>query len=153
MTAPFEAVEPLRRRIMSAVRGRDTKPEMIVRRLLHSMNYRYRLHKKGLPGRPDVVFAGRRKAIFVHGCFWHRHPGCSKATDPKTRSEFWSAKFARNVERDGEVERRLKELGWETIVVWECETRSPETLGRRLQSFLDSSKSVASGHELAAYER
>lgn len=137
MTAPFADVDPLRRRIMSAVRGCDTKPEMIVRRLLYSMNYRYRLHRKDLPGRPDVVFAGRRKAIFVHGCFWHRHPGCRKATSPKKRAAFWTEKFDRNVERDRRVEERLAEMGWNSLVVWECETRAPEELAPQLKRFLD----------------
>jgi DNA mismatch endonuclease Vsr len=137
MTAPLDDVDPLRRRIMSAVRGRDTKPEMVVRRLLHSMNYRYRLHRKDLPGRPDIVFAGRRKVIFVHGCFWHRHPGCPKATLPKTRVEFWSEKFERNVERDREAEDRLERAGWSSLVVWECETRAPGALASRLRNFLD----------------
>lgn len=137
MTARFDDVEPLRRRIMSSVGQRDTKPEMIVRRLLHSMNYRYRLHPKDLPGRPDIVFGARRKAIFVHGCFWHRHPGCSKATSPKTRADFWSKKFDRNVERDRQVERRLANLGWKSLVVWECETRTPDALSLKLQAFLE----------------
>lgn len=136
MTAPFEDVEPQRRRIMSAVRGRDTKPELAVRRLLHSMNYRYRLHRKDLPGCPDLVFGSRRKAIFVHGCFWHRHPGCSRTTFPKTRSEFWAEKFGQNVERDRKVERTLKELGWSGLVVWECETKALERLVHKLQDFL-----------------
>lgn len=137
MTAPFDDVDPLRRRIMSAVRGRDTKPEMVVRRLLHSMNYRYRLHRKDLPGRPDIVFPSRRKVVFVHGCFWHRHPGCSKATEPKTRADFWTEKFERNVERDREAENRLEQAGWSSLVVWECETRSPERLAPKLREFLD----------------
>lgn len=123
---------------MSAVRGRDTMPEMVVRRLLFSMDYRYRLHSQELPGRPDVVFAGRRKAIFVHGCFWHRHEGCRKATSPKKRAEFWTEKFDRNVERDRCVEERLAEIGWSSLVVWECETRSTEELAPRLKRFLDN---------------
>lgn len=138
MTAPFEDVDPLHRRIMSAVRGRDTKPEMVVRRLLFSMDYRYRLHRKDLPGRPDVVFARRRKAIFVHGCFWHRHGGCRKTTSPKKRAEFWTEKFDRNVERDRRVEDQLAAMGWSSLVVWECETNAPERLASRLRSFLGS---------------
>jgi DNA mismatch endonuclease, patch repair protein len=134
---------------MSAVRGRDTKPEMVVRRLLHAMNFRYRLHRKDLPGSPDIVFGSRRKAIFVHGCFWHRHPLCSKATSPKTRSEFWASKFERNVERDREVEHRLAEMGWQSQVVWECETRTPEDLAARLRTFLGES-SVADGSDRTA---
>lgn len=137
MIAPFDDVDPLRRRIMSAVRGRDTKPEMFIRRLLHAMNYRYRLHRKDLPGTPDVVFGPKRKTIFVHGCFWHRHPGCPKATSPKTRAEFWAEKFDRNVERDRQAGRRLSALGWQSLVVWECETRKPEALVRKLKAFLN----------------
>lgn len=137
MSTRLDDVEPIRRRIMSSVGQRDTGPEMSVRRLLHSMNYRYKLHRKDLPGRPDIVFGSRKKVIFVHGCFWHRHPGCSKATSPKTRAEFWSEKFNRNVERDREVERRLADLGWECLVVWECETRSPNALARKLRDFLE----------------
>ena len=137
MTAPFEDVDPLRRRIMSAVRGRNTKPEMIVRRLLFSMDYRYRLHRKELPGRPDVVFAGRRKAIFVHGCFWHRHQGCRKTTSPKKRAEFWAEKFDRNVKRDQRAHSHLAEMGWSSLVIWECETRTPDELAPRLKHFLD----------------
>lgn len=123
---------------MSAVRGRDTKPEMIVRRLLFSMNYRYRLHRNDLPGRPDLVFAARRKVIFVHGCFWHRHPGCIKASFPKKRAEFWAEKFDRNVERDRDVEERLGQLGWHSITIWECETRDSSELARKLRHFLDA---------------
>jgi DNA mismatch endonuclease (patch repair protein) len=137
VTAPFEDVDPLRRRIMSSVRDRDTKPEIAVRSLLHSMDYRYRLHRKDLPGRPDIVFGSRCKAIFVHGCFWHRHPGCKKATSPKKRAAFWEEKFDRNVVRDRDVERSLEEMGWRSLVVWECETRNPAQLARKLEGFLD----------------
>lgn len=139
MTARFDEVEPLRRRIMSTVGRRDTKPEMLVRQLLHSMNYRYRLHRKDLPGRPDIVFGRRRKAIFVHGCFWHRHPGCSKASSSKTRADFWARKFNRNVERDQQVERRLTDMGWQSLVIWECETRTPDALPLKLRTFLGGS--------------
>jgi DNA mismatch endonuclease (patch repair protein) len=138
VTARLDDVKPLRRRIMSAVGQRDTKPKMIVRRLLYSMNYRYRLHQRHLPGRPDIVFSSRRKAIFVHGCFWHRHPGCLKATSPKTRADFWSEKFDRNVERDQNVEQRLADLGWNSLVVWECETRTPDALSLNLRAFLEN---------------
>lgn len=137
MTLPFADVDPLRRRIMSAVRGRDTKPEMIVRRLLHRMNYRFRLHRKDLPGSPDIVFGRRRKAIFVHGCFWHRHPGCSKASTPKKRVEFWAEKFDRNVERDRAAETELQQAGWKILVIWECETRFLEPLEKKLKAFLE----------------
>lgn len=150
MTARFDDVEPVRRRIMSSVGQRDTKPEISVRRLLHSMNYRYRLHRKALPGRPDIAFGSRRKAIFVHGCFWHRHPGCSKATSPKTRAHFWAEKFDRNVERDREVERRLADLGWKSLVVWECETRSPDTLASKLCAFLEGTSRTRTDGRVAA---
>ncbi|WP_273281740.1 very short patch repair endonuclease [Pseudooceanicola atlanticus] len=147
MTARFEHVDPIRRRIMSAVRGRDTKPEMLVRRLLHSMNYRYRLHRKDLPGHPDVVFGKRKKAIFVHGCFWHRHEGCKKATVPKTRADFWAEKFSRNVERDHEVESKLAEMGWQTLTVWECETKEVGVLQGKLRDFLEAEKLPAAERE------
>ena len=150
MTAPFEDVDPLRRRIMSAVRGRNTKPEMVVRRLLHSMGYRYRLHSKDLPGNPDIVFRSRRKANFVHGCFWHRHRGCPKTTTPKTRTDFWSEKFDRNVERDRLVEQRLVQMGWRSLVVWECETRSLESLASKLRAFLDDLSGGSFGKRVAA---
>ncbi|MCG6116239.1 MAG: DNA mismatch endonuclease Vsr [Mesorhizobium sp.] len=135
---------------MSSVGQRDTKPEMSVRRLLHSMNYRYRLHRNDLPGRPDIVFGTRRKAIFVHGCFWHRHSDCSKATLPKTRAEFWTQKFDRNVERDQDVERRLSDMGWESLVVWECETRALDALSLKLKAFLEGSASGKNGNRIAA---
>jgi DNA mismatch endonuclease (patch repair protein) len=146
MTAVLEDVDPLRRRITSAVRGRDTKPEMVVRHLLHSMKYRYTLHRKDLPGRPEIVFSRRRKVVFVHGCFWHRHEVCMKATQPKTRADFWAEKFERNKERDWDVEDRLKEAGWSSLVVWECETRSPEELSSKLREFLsEPSMTLVSG--------
>ena len=105
---------------MSRVRGKDTKPELIVRRLLHGLGYRYRLHARDLPGKPDIVFRGRRKAIYVHGCFWHRHPdpACKLARLPKTRQDFWVPKLEGNRQRDIENQRRLTEMGWEVLVVW-----------------------------------
>ena len=140
MMARFDQVDPARRRIMSAVRGRDTKPEMLVRRLLLSMNYRYRLHRRDLPGCPDVVFSKRKKVIFVHGCFWHRHERCKKATVPKTRADFWKEKFERNVERDREVESKLAEMGWQTMTVWECEISEIDALERKLADFLEAKR-------------
>lgn len=137
MTSVMEDVDPVRRTIMAAVRSRDTKPELVVRKMLHSMNYRYRLHRNDLPGSPDIVFGPRRKVIFVHGCFWHRHVGCSKATTPKTRIEFWNRKFEQNVERDRKAELKLSGLGWRAITIWECETREREALEARLSAFLD----------------
>ena len=124
-----------RRRLMSRIGVKDTAPEMIVRRIAHSLGYRYRLSVRSLPGSPDLVFAGRRKVIFVHGCFWHRHD-CPRGTMPKARREFWKAKLTRNKERDAENVEKLKRLGWLVLTIWECETKNPETLVRRLSSFL-----------------
>jgi DNA mismatch endonuclease (patch repair protein) len=121
---------------MSRIRGKDTKPELVVRRLAHALGYRYRLHRKDLPGRPDLVFPGRRKVVFVHGCFWHRHPGCRKASTPSTRREFWETKFAQNVERDARKEAELRAAGWEVLVIWECETRDSAAVAKRLREFL-----------------
>lgn len=122
---------------MARVGAKDTRPELAVRRLLHRLGYRYRLHRRDLPGRPDICFPGRRKAIFVHGCFWHRHDGCRRTTTPKTRTSFWKAKFERNVARDRMNLSDLGRLGWEVMVVWECETTDLEKLAPRLVRFLD----------------
>lgn len=122
---------------MSAIRGKNTKPEMVVRSLAHRCGYRFRLHRKDLPGKPDLVFPGRRKIVFVHGCFWHQHPGCRFAARPKTRPEFWAAKLDGNRERDERQEAELRRLGWEVMLVWECEVRDLERLERRLRTFLD----------------
>lgn len=127
--------------LMARVRQKDTLPEMKVRKILHGLGYRYRLHRRDLPGTPDIVFPARRKAIFVHGCFWHRHADCSKATSPKTRADFWTGKFAKNVERDKRKENDLIELGWEVETVWECETKDMESLATRLAFWLDSPSS------------
>jgi DNA mismatch endonuclease, patch repair protein len=107
--------------MMSGIRGRDTQPELRVRRYLYSRGLRYRLNKKGMPGRPDLVFARARVAVFVHGCFWHHHPGCRLAATPGSNTDFWAAKFAQNVERDHRKEAELRELGWRVEIVWECE--------------------------------
>jgi DNA mismatch endonuclease (patch repair protein) len=117
---------------MSRIRGKDTKPEMRVRSLLHRMGFRFRLHRKDLPGKPDIVLPAYETVIFVHGCFWHRHPGCRFAYTPKSRVDFWQTKFRRNVERHQEVEAELEELGWRVVVIWECETASEEQLQQRL---------------------
>ncbi len=127
--------------LMRKVRGRDTRPEMIVRRILHQEGYRYRLHAGDLPGRPDIVFRRLRKALFVHGCFWHRHEGCKRTTTPKTRREFWEDKFATNRKRDTAAVAALERLGWEVAIVWECETEDAEGLLDRLVSFLEGSPS------------
>jgi DNA mismatch endonuclease (patch repair protein) len=114
--------------LMSRVRSKNTSPEMRVRRLAHASGMRFRLHRPDLPGKPDLVFPRHRVALFVHGCFWHRHAGCAKASMPKSRMDFWEAKFERNVERDRQAERRLEALGWRVLVVWECETKSDDEI-------------------------
>lgn len=121
---------------MSRVRHRDTKPEWAVRRLIHGMGYRYRLQGRHLPGTPDLVFGPRRKAVFVHGCFWHRHPECKLARLPKSRRDFWIPKLEENRERDLRHQRELHDLGWAVHIVWECEVTDTETLQKRLKSFL-----------------
>lgn len=114
------SVDASRSAIMRAVPRANTGPEMKVRRALHALGYRFRLHRKDLPGSPDIVLPKHRTVVFVHGCFWHRHPGCRKATIPKTRQEFWGRKFERNVERDREAISALEAANWRSIVIWEC---------------------------------
>jgi len=121
-----------RSEIMSKIRGKNTKPEKIVRSLLHSMGYRFRLHRKGLPGKPDIVLPKYKTVIFVHGCYWHRHPGCRKAVFPKTNTQFWENKFCTNVRRDRQISDALSLLGWKVLVVWECESKDVEELKKRL---------------------
>ncbi len=113
--------------VMSRIRSRDTKPEMAVRRALHAAGLRYRLHRKGLPGRPDLVFPGRRIALFVHGCFWHQH-GCRLSHAPASRLEYWGPKLRRNKERDAGNAKALEATGWVVMQIWECETRMPAFL-------------------------
>lgn len=124
---------------MSRVRSKDTGPEKAVRRMVHTMGYRYRLHRRNLPGRPDLVFPGRKKVIFVHGCFWHKHedPACSKSGLPKSNRDFWLPKLKRNAERDSEQQARLISLGRDVLVVWECEIEKDQGLAERLRKFLD----------------
>lgn len=126
-----------RSRNMAAVRGRNTKPEMIVRRLAHRLGYRFRLHRKDIPGTPDLTFIRLHKVIFVHGCFWHRHPGCPRATTPQSNIEFWEKKLSRNVERDRAFQDTLVSLGWDVIIIWECQTRDLESLKELLRAHLD----------------
>lgn len=123
---------------MARIGPRDTKPEMVVRRLLHAIGRRFRLHRRDLPGTPDIVFPKSRKAIFVHGCFWHRHESCAKATTPKTRVEFWQEKFDRNMARDKRKEAELRAVGWDVTTVWECETRDLVALEIRLRDWLET---------------
>src|SRR5690606_37139335 len=122
-----DIVSPVvRSRMMSRVRGKHTLPELIVRRALHSAGYRFRLHKRELPGNPDIVLRRRKVAIFVHGCFWHRHPGCRFATTPATRPDFWKDKFEKNVLRDGDARDALRLAGWRVLTCWECATKDRE---------------------------
>lgn len=113
---------------MAKIKGRDTGPELLVRRLLYNAGYRYRLCDKSLPGKPDLVFRKRRKLIFVHGCFWHQHPGCRKSSLPKANGDFWRRKLELNVQRDQLIEMLLRESGWEVKVVWECSLKKPQLL-------------------------
>ncbi|WP_085705679.1 very short patch repair endonuclease [Pseudomonas sp. B8(2017)] len=125
-----------RSRMMAGIKGRNTRPEMIVRRFLHANGYRFRLHRRDLPGSPDIVLPRFRTCIFVHGCFWHRHDGCRYATTPKTRADFWQAKFTQNVERDGRARRALRADGWKVLTIWECELRSPARILGHVLEFL-----------------
>ena len=123
---------------MRAIRSKDTKPEIIVRRALFARGYRYRLHAKDLPGKPDIVFRGRRKVIFVHGCFWHLHPDphCVDSRIPKTRTEYWTQKLRRNVDRDHNHIETLEAAGWTVLVIWACETKTIEDLNQKLSDFM-----------------
>ncbi len=111
--------------MMAGIKGRDTKPEVLIRKALFAAGFRFRLHRKDLPGSPDIVLPGRRVAVFVHGCFWHAHPGCRYAKTPATRREFWETKLVANAERDRRARDALLSSGWRVLVVWECATRSP----------------------------
>ena len=126
----------VRRRTMQAVKSKDTVPELLVRSLAHRMGYRFRLHRKDLPGKPDLVFPGRRKAIFVHGCFWHGHDCARGARVPKSNREYWTKKIARNQERDQAARTALTELGWKLTVLWECELSNATRIRHRLRKFL-----------------
>jgi DNA mismatch endonuclease, patch repair protein len=121
---------------MRRIRSKDTKPELRVRRIVYGLGYRYRLHAKTLPGHPDLVFAGRKKALFVHGCFWHQHKGCQDAHMPKSRLSYWGSKLRRNVERDLASARLLRDLGWKTLTVWACEIANEKAIKSRLKEFL-----------------
>lgn len=126
----------VRRRTMQAVRGTNTGPERLVRRLTYQLGYRYRLHRKDLPGKPDLAFIGRRKVVFVHGCFWHGH-GCARGNrEPKTNADYWRAKIARNKARDSDNVKQLVKNAWRVLVVWECELKDREKVASKINSFL-----------------
>lgn len=124
--------------LMTRVRGKDTTPERLVRSALHRMGYRFRLHRKDLPGTPDLVLPGRKLAIFVHGCFWHGHPRCNKGRPPKSKLEYWGPKLKRNSKRDRKNLSSLRGLGWKVGIIWQCETRDTERMEERLRDILDS---------------
>jgi DNA mismatch endonuclease (patch repair protein) len=125
-----------RSQMMAAVRSKNTKPELLVRRLAHAMGYRFRLHRNDLPGTPDIVFPGKRKVIFVHGCFWHSHEGCKRAARPASNIEFWDRKLNGNVRRDQRDYRKLKQQGWKILTIWQCQTTNAG-LEHRLRRFLE----------------
>lgn len=131
-------IDPVRSATMRAIKSKDTTPEMIVRRLVYGLGHRYRLHRKNLPGKPDLVFAGRRKIIMVNGCFWHGHDCARGARQPKTNCNYWKAKIDRNVARDIVNLAALRDTGWDVLTIWECETKSDDrpALKQRLQDFL-----------------
>lgn len=132
-----------RRRIMQSVGTKNTGPELTVRRMLHRLGYRYRLHARGLPGRPDIVLPRRMRAIFVHGCFWHAH-GCPKGMPPKSRLRYWKPKLKANAERDTAQALALEALGWTVLTIWQCETKDPDSLRSKLLRFLGG-KTMAAG--------
>jgi DNA mismatch endonuclease (patch repair protein) len=121
---------------MSRIKGTDTKPEIAVRSLLHQMGYRFRLHRRDLPGTPDIVLSGRGAVVFVHGCFWHGH-SCKRTKMPKSRKSYWSEKIEGNRRRDARKRRQLKSLGWKVVIVWECELKRPDKLREKLRLALD----------------
>lgn len=125
---------------MARIGPRNTAPELAVRRALHRMGYRFRLHRRDLPGKPDIVLPRLRTIFLIHGCFWHRHPGCRFAYSPKSRTVFWERKFERNVIRDQKVEQQLRDAGWTVYTIWECETRDPAALADRLRQMLSGSR-------------
>ena len=121
---------------MSRIGGKNTKPEIIVRRLLHSLGYRFRLHRKDLPGKPDIILPRWKAVIFVHGCFWHGHQGCKRATRPQTHVDFWKNKIEGNMKRDAANIEQLVKLGYRCLVIWQCETKEIEILRKKLTAFL-----------------
>lgn len=136
--AKKEEPKSVRSRIMKAVGRTNTKPEVMVRKVLHRLGFRFRINQKSLPGSPDIVLAKHKRAIFVHGCFWHRHLGCRYSTTPKTRQEYWLPKFDANMERDARKTAELEAMGWRVLVIWECETKDLGVLEKRVEQELIS---------------
>ncbi|MFQ5443196.1 MAG: very short patch repair endonuclease [Nitrospinales bacterium] len=137
----MDTLTPSQRKMtMTRVKAKDTGPEMKVRRLIHNNGYRYRLHRKDLPGKPDLVFPGSKKIIFVHGCFWHRHNCSAGRKKPKSNKEYWNLKLSRNKARDKKNCTALKNLGWSVLVIWECETRDRDYLKNELINYLQVKK-------------
>ncbi|HEX8513991.1 MAG TPA: very short patch repair endonuclease [Allosphingosinicella sp.] len=136
----MDNLTPKRRsEIMAQVRSKDTSAEVRVRKAAHGMGFRFRVHRKDLPGTPDLVFPKLRTAMFVHGCFWHQHPGCRRSSVPKTRAQFWLEKFRHNLARDQRVTEALEAEGWAVVVIWECETKSPDELRMAIRRSLSVS--------------
>jgi DNA mismatch endonuclease Vsr len=133
---PFDDVPDLVRQRMSRIRKTGSKPEVLVRKIVHRLGYRFRINRRDLPGTPDIVFPSRRKVIFVHGCFWHQHSNCRHANVPQTRQEYWLPKLARTVARDIENVTALQALGWEALTLWECGLRDADSVERQLRDFL-----------------
>lgn len=125
-----------RSEVMRAVRSKDTRPELLVRRIAHALGFRFRVNVKDLPGRPDLAIKSRKKAIFVHGCFWHRHNDCKRATIPRSNETYWLKKFAGNIERDKKVLAAYRAIGWKPLVIWECELGNQKTISKRIKRYL-----------------
>ena len=143
----FADVPEARRRTMAAIRGKHTRPEITVRRIAHALGYRFRLHRRDLPGRSDLAFPSRRKVVMMHGCFWHQHQdaACRAATMPRRRQEYWHPKLVANVARDARAIDGLTALGWQTLVIWECELRDTLAVANRLAAFLGLPRSARKG--------
>ncbi len=140
-----------RSEIMSRIKGRNTMPELAVRRIAHGLGFRFRLHRRDLPGSPDLVFPRYRTVVFVHGCFWHRHDGCRYAYRPKSRIQFWTKKFEENVARDARNEAALHDLGWQVVVIWECETKDQAVVRARLIAHLRRDGVVSVGNDTSEF--
>ena len=140
MNTMSQMSQEARSRIMRGNRGANTKPELAVRRMLHSLGYRFRLHRKDLPESPDIVLPRYRTVIFVHGCFWHQHGGCSLASLPRTRPSFWKEKLRKNQARDKRNQITLEDMGWNVVTLWECETKDPDAMVRRIKDAIETDR-------------